>query len=246
MEPRIVELFLLAFLSAFGLVVGLGAAFVALYRRHVRQLRRLSRGIDQLAVLTLDRGALGGRPPPRWLAIRSTNTALLRELLRLDPTDVRLWSEALSRFREQALFLSPPVDGWSLVIGGALPDPAEDVDFCFHFLTRLSREIGEVQLFSADCVLNYHSWIRLQGGRVVRAYAWAGTTEWNEGPVTLDERLLGLRIRTYGEEAETTPYGEQPPEHANCERVALLARRWSVDPIIASEFILQKEHLAGE
>ncbi|MSU33565.1 MAG: hypothetical protein EXS36_00320 [Pedosphaera sp.] len=240
------ELFLLAFLSAFGLVVGLGAVFVALYRRHVRQLRRLNRGFDQLAALTLHRGVLGGQPPPRWLAIRSTNTALLRELLRLDPAAVRLWSEALSRFRERSLFLSPPVDGWSLVIGGALPDPAQDVDFCFHFLTRLSREIGEVQLFSADRVLNYHSWIRLRDGLVVRAYAWAGTTEWNEGRVTLDERLLGLRIRSYGEEAVSPAYGEMSPEQTNSERVVPLARRWSVDPIIASELIIQQEHLAGE
>lgn len=240
------ELFLLAFLSAFGLVVGLGVVFVGLYRRHLWHLRRLNRGVDRLAALALHRGALGGHPPPRWLAIRSTNTPLLRELLRLDPTAVRLWSEALSRFREPSLFLSPPIDGWSLVIGGALPDPAIDVDLCFHFLTRLSREIGEVQLFSADRVLSYHSWIRLREGRVVRAYAWAGTTEWNEGRVTLDERLLGLRIRNYGEEVESTGYGELLPEQINCERVAQLARRWSVDPIIASELILQQEHLAGE
>src|SRR6185503_12168685 len=113
--------------------------------------------------------------------------------------------------------------------------PASDVDAAFHFLTRLSREVGEVQFFSADRVLNFHSWIRVREGRVIRAYAWADGTIWNEGRVSLDERLLGLRSRAYAEEVEPLAYGETSPDQINCERVVLLARRWSLDPIAASE-----------
>ena len=81
---------------------------------------------------------------------------------------------------------------------------------------------------------------------VVRAYAWAGTTEWNEGRATLDELLLGMRVRQYGEDPRVHELGDVPPEQVNCERVPLLARRWSIDPVAASEMILQQEHLASE
>jgi hypothetical protein len=133
------------------------------------------------------------------------------------------------------------VNGWTLVIGGLIPDPGHDIDRLYHFLSGLSRQVGEVHFYSLDRVLNFHSWARLSDGNVVRAYAWTGETVWNDGRATLEERLLGLICRAYGEEAEPVRYGEPPPELHNMERVILLARRWSVDPIAASEILLQQE-----
>ena len=233
-------------LASLGCVLGLAFAFFVIYRRHLRRLR-------STAPVRSGRGRAHGRRQPvpfqmpsRWLAIRSSNTGLVRELLGV-PEDVTVsWSEALSRAGESALFVSAPVDGWSLVVGGGLVDPVQDVDALYRMLNRLSRELGEVHCYAADRVLQFHTWARLDDGRVTRAYSWAGETLWNEGRPTLEERLLGFRCRAYCEGTEPPRYGEVSPEAHNTDRVVLLARRWSVDPVAASERLLQKETVRPE
>jgi hypothetical protein len=242
MDPLVVGL-----LGSLGVVVALGALFLVIYRRHLRALRRAGRGLDPLSPLTsARRRAVPFLMPPRWIAIRSTNTPLVRDALGLLDVPAVAWSEALSRSRERALFVSPPVDGWTLVIGAALPDPATDVDVTYRMLHKLSRSVGEVQFFNADRVLNFHAWARLEDGQVPRGYAWAGGTLWNEGRMTLEERLLGMKCRAYAEDPEPVRYGEIPPEQQNTERVILLARRWSIDPVAASEILLHQEAVESD
>ena len=238
----------LLLLGCFLGVIGVGALFAWLIQQHNRQqraLRRANRGLDQLTNLTSARNRVLPYPlPTRWIAIRSSNTSFLREFFGLR-TAVP-WSGALSRARERTLFLSPPVNGWTLLIGAAIPDPAQDIDAVFRVLHRVSKEIGEVQFFGLDRVLNFHAWARFRNGRAVRAYACAGEVLWNEGWVTLEERLLGIRCRGYGEEVPVLRYGEMPPEQVNTERVPLLARRWSVDFAAASEVFLAQEGITSE
>ncbi len=224
-------------------VIGVAVVFAWLIRQHNREqrsMRRTNRGLDQLSLVASSRQRVLPYPlPSRWMAIRSSNTALLRDILGLrHPVP---WSEALGRARERTLFLSQPVNGWTLLVGGAIPDPVQDVDAVFRCLQKVSAEIGEVQFYSADRVLNFHGWARFRNGRAVRAYACAGEVLWNEGWVSLEERLLGMRCRGYGDELPTLRYGETPADQTNTERVPLLARRWSVDFAMASELLLAQE-----
>ena len=75
-----------------------------------------------------------------------------------------------------------------------MPDPAVDVDACFRFVVDLSRKLGQVQFFSASRILHHHAWVRVEGGRVVRAYAWAGETLWSQGLRTPAEKELGMSL----------------------------------------------------
>lgn len=225
-------------LASLGVVLGFVAVAVAVYRRNLALLRRPR-------LLALD-GSSGRRPSPwpaprRWLAARTTNTALVAETVGAKPGGPCVWSDALARAQQRFLFVSAPVDGWTLVIGGGLPDASADPDRLYHFLRRVSGALGEVCYFSTDRVLNYHSWARLERGWVRRAYAWGGEALWNEGPVTPDEHELGLRCRSYGEAAETPGFGETSAEQQNAERVSILARLWSVDLALATELLLQQE-----
>ena len=223
-------------------VLGVALLFLTVYRLDRRRLRRAGRQIDPLGPLTTARRRpVPFQMPARWLAIRTGNTALVRETFGLVNAPPSPWSEALARSRMRRIFVSPPVDGWTLVIGAKLPDPAQDIDVAYRFLTHASRALGEVHFYTADRVLSFHTWARLDDGHVTRAYGWAGETLWNEGRVTLEEKLLGLRCRAYGEEPEPIRYGDVPPELHNTERVILLARRWSVDPVVASEILLHQE-----
>ena len=100
---------------------------------------------------------------------------------------------------------------------------------CFHFLTALSRKLGHVEYFSASRVVQHHCWVLLEKGPyLLRAYAWAGETLWNQGPVTAAEKDLEMLCLEYA--SEQSPFALREALSANCEKVNQLAARWSIDP----------------
>ncbi len=173
--------------------------------------------------------------PCRWLAIRGSDPLTVVAALDLhNPADCS-WAEGMAEARARKLFISPPIGEWVLVVGPGLPDPAEDVDRCFHLLTRLSRKLGEVQFFSLNRVLSHHAWARLETGRVRRAYAWAGQTLWNQGEMTRAENELVMKCFQYTETSQQTDFSRPAPVNFNAEKVPLLAARWSLDPMLIDE-----------
>jgi hypothetical protein len=132
-------------------------------------------------------------------------------------------------------------------MGSGLPDPGEDVDACFRFVVGLSRKLGQVQFFSASRVLQHHAWVQADGGKVLRAYAWAGKTLWHQGRRTKAEKELELKCYDYGDSTERPSI--TPPEAValNVDKVPLLAARWSIDPGHLDERLLEHEQgIAGE
>jgi hypothetical protein len=190
-------------------------------------------------------GSSGRHPilkrPDCWLAIKNRNLMAVQSALGLHNPKPCTWSEGLSGSSDQKLFISPPVSGWILVIGPALPDPSDDVDICHRFLMDLSRKVGHVQFFNASGILNHHAWIQIETGRVHRAYAWAGRTLWNEGKVTQAEKDLGLKCFDYAETVESNAFGLPESIASNLERVHLLASRWSLDPDEIDERYIDRE-----
>jgi hypothetical protein len=183
--------------------------------------------------------------PPAWLAIRSRNLEAVQAALELTNTKPCSWVEGITR--EQKLFIAPPVNGWILVVGSGLPDTSDDVDATFRFLTTLSRKLGHVQFFTANRVLAHHAWARLEAGRVVRAYAWAGRTLWNQGIKTRAELELSLKCFLYFETPERPAYGQPDVIAMNTEKVPLLAARWSLDPAAIDERLFEQSRgIAGE
>lgn len=185
--------------------------------------------------------------PGRWLAIRGADPSAVQAALGLHNPRPCSWEEGLASVREHKLFISPPIAGWTLVLGSELPDPADDVDACFHFLTALSRKLGQVQYFNADRILYDHAWVRAEAGRIVRAYAWAGGTLWNQGALTPAEVSLGLRCLAYGEMAQRNGYGIPDSAVMNVERTPALAARWSINPVGIDERVFARAGgIAGE
>lgn len=183
--------------------------------------------------------------PGCWLVIKSRNLARVQQALGLDHPKRCSWLEGLAG--EEPWFIAPPVKGWILVTGTGLPDPCEDADACFRFLLELSRKLGHVQCFSASRILHHHAWIKAKRGHVLRAYAWAGKTLWNQGRKTRAEKLLALSCYEYLD-AETAEAALGQPEllEANVTKVPLLAARWSLDPAHIYEHLCEKEcGLAG-
>jgi hypothetical protein len=183
--------------------------------------------------------------PPAWLAVRSRNLHAVQSALALNNPKPCTWIEGITR--EQKLFIAPPLNGWILIVGQGLPDPAEDVDACFRFLHGLSRKLGHVQFFTANRVLGHHAWARFEAGRVTRAYTWAGKTLWNQGIKTRAELELGLKCFHYLELPDRPAYGQPDVIAMNTEKVPLLAARWSLDPATIDERLFEHAHgVAGE
>jgi hypothetical protein len=184
------------------------------------------------------------RRPTTWLAVRSRNVHAVQVALGLNNVQPCTWMEGLSG--EEKLFIAPPVKGWVLIVGSGLPDPADDVDVCFRFLTSLSQKLGHIQYFKANRVLGHHAWVRVENGEVMRGYAWAGTTLWNQGMETRAEREFGLKCFQYFESPDQT-FEESEIAATNVEKVSSLASRWSLDPASVDENLFEHAYgIAGE
>lgn len=179
--------------------------------------------------------------PNCWLAIKNRNLMTVQSALALHNPKPCSWAEGLLGESEAKVFLSPPVSGWILVIGSALPDPNDDVDGCFRFMMDLSRKVGHVQCFSANAMLNHHAWVQAEAGHILRAYAWAGKTLWNQGKMTQAENDLSMKCYDYAETSEALPFASTEPGASNSDKVHLLAARWSLDPDELDERFIEHE-----
>jgi hypothetical protein len=233
----------------FGCVACLSTVMIWL----VLRMRRNAVSLTQTSVFPQSIASLANRRqfhpnhtnrPPMWLAIRSLNPAEVQEALELEDPTPCSWVECMEG--EHTLFISPPVNGWVFVVGAGLPAPAEDVDASFRFLTAISRKLGLVQFFQADPVLHHHAWVRVEAGRVVRAYAWGGSTLWNQGLKTSTEIELGVKCLAYDAEFDSSIFGGQDWPALNVEKVPQIAARWSLDPATVGGRILTQVHgIAG-
>ena len=183
--------------------------------------------------------------PSRWIAIRSGNPVAAQTVLGLHNAKPCSWGEGLNMLTDHTLFISPPIDGWLLVVGHGLPDPSDDVDECYRFILRLSRELGHVQFFSINRAVDHHAWVKAEGNRVIRAYAWAGETLWNQGRMTSAEAEVGMKCYGYGEARDPALIGGEV-QHSNADKVTFLAARWSFDPTnIDEQRISAAQGIAG-
>ncbi len=234
---------LLLLLFSIALSVGMGIVVLVLRRLATRHQQVSKPG--PAPSHTFQEHPCAFRWPGSWLAIKTRSPLSVQSALGLHNPKPCSWIQGLAG--EEKLFIAPPVKGWILVMGSGLPEPSDDVDVCFRFLLDLSRKLGHVQFFSASRVLHYHAWVKADGGRIVRAYAWAGRTLWAQGAITSAEKELGLKCFNYLENLEPPAFGQPDIASLNADKVGLLAARWSIDPgRIDTRFLQMERGIAGE
>jgi hypothetical protein len=231
-------------LMLFSVALSVGVAMVALVVRRARAKPPAGSSSKEQGGPAFDRTSVFPRPNC-WLTVRSRSLLAVQSALGLNNPKPCSWLEGLAD--DDRLFIAPPVKGWILVLGSGLPDPSDDVDACFRFVVDLSRKLGQVQFFSASRILHYHAWVQADGGRILRAYAWAGRTLWKQGTQTRAEKELDLKCFDYAETAERVSFNQPDLIATNADKVPLLAARWSLDPARIEERFLEKERgIAGE
>jgi len=210
-----------------GLVLGMGIMLLACIIAMRRGVQATESMLRYPPVSSSFQSAFAPRPAS-WLAVRSQSPQVVRAALGLDHFVPCPWVEGLTG--GHGFFIGRPVNGWIIVTGSGLPDPGDDADECFRFLTGLSRQLGHVQFFQAEQVLHHHAWVRMENGVVQRAYAWATETVWDQGSRTGAETDLSMKCFSYGEHPAAGSWAATEWMAANVAKVPLLAARWSLDP----------------
>lgn len=173
-----------------------------------------------------------------WLAIRTRNTQAVASLLGLGDAMPANWRLGIAQTRNERgtqIFVSPPVLGWTLVVGFSLPSPVgrRFVDKCSPLLEQLGREFADVQYFQGDSLIELFAWARVVDGKIVRAFAIGDEGMiWNKGKLTKEERTLGLKmfeLRGVQGGSAVTAAGDLFA-YPTDEHVLKLASRWSLDP----------------
>ncbi|MGD9923486.1 MAG: hypothetical protein AB7V13_18885 [Pseudorhodoplanes sp.] len=174
-----------------------------------------------------------------WLAVRTEDTRGVAAALGLAGVERVNWRAGLGtvyddRLGETHVFVTPPVAGWTFVIGLPLPHPAGDsyADKMTPLLLQLSRRFGEAQYFLSFPPADHFAWARARAGRLVRAFAIApaGVT-WSSGHLTAEERAMGMGLfELRGVRGREGDAGGRMLLYPTERHVTELAGRWGLDP----------------
>lgn len=185
------------------------------------------------------RAAASGRPPNMpvgfgrkcmWLAVRGTDLQAVVVELALTECRPASWSEGVAAGYDgtkSTVFVTPPLDGWVLVMGTREPSPDPGL------LERLSIRFGEVQHFATHRGASAGGWSRAIGGNVQRRVEFGdGVLIVAKGPLSEIEQELGLREGTQVEDRSASDDSEASDEQLflDEEEVLRVAGAWSLDP----------------
>ncbi|WRZ89725.1 hypothetical protein OHB54_12035 [Streptomyces sp. NBC_01007] len=173
-----------------------------------------------------------------WLSVPGRDNGQVADALGLLARVAMDWETGTLAAYRRGVFVASPVDGWTLAHGGIhLTAGHEDSGpALLSWLESLGLRLGDFQYFRTDRIGEYHSWARVEAGRVVRAYCY---DNWSDpvlriGEPTEIERELGVGLRgqeegmaNWNESEWDDWYAAMPSER----HVMAIAQRWGICPL---------------
>ena len=173
-----------------------------------------------------------------WLAIRASNAEDVIRSVSIDNVQSANWRTGFIAAYNGHAFVSPPVDGWVLVVSDRLPGLGHepDTEEWISLMRSLSEKHGDVQYFGTHRVVGYHAWSRFVDGREQRAFAYSGEsgeTLVDRGARTAGETELGYNYFDPNcPEAKSNAYWEREDLcYPDEEHVMEIAGKWSINPM---------------
>ena len=175
-----------------------------------------------------------------WIAVNTENTGKVARVIGLSKKERANWRSGLeivhnSSIGANKIFVSPPLNGWTFIVGTAIPFPAgaKMADNCTPILTALNDKFKDVQYYFADEELGFFAWARLRNSKIGRAFAWGDEgIIWNRGRATKEERTLGLRpLEPQTAKLEERASALQRLVYPSEDHVHRLAGAWSINPM---------------
>ncbi len=174
-----------------------------------------------------------------WLAIRTRDTQRVIDVLGLAHVQPANWNTGLgsvynSTLGESHMFVSPPVNGWTFVVGNCLPQPLGRTftDKATPMLIDLGGAFIEIQYYFCAAEVDFLGWARVIDGKLVRAFAVGDEgVLWNRGKPTKEEKATGLKLfELRGVRGRKGDAGAEIVLYPTEEHIMHLAGKWSLDP----------------
>jgi hypothetical protein len=172
----------------------------------------------------------------QWIAAKCDASKDLADALQLQevqPANWRSGHRAAYGYPKALVFITPPLNGWILAVGG-LPDPSDPSALATWrtLMTRVSLQFGEAQFFATHRVCSYTAWGRYIKGDEKRLFANGDVPLYNFGKAFADEaELLTHFFDPASPEASNESYWSREDLHFPDEDdVFKLAQAWSIDP----------------
>jgi hypothetical protein len=139
-----------------------------------------------------------------WFAVKATDPTSVLDALDFREATPANWASGLaaaygdSQSTDRWVFVSPPISGWVLVVGGRLPYPTvethHDIGRRFDVLfSRLMKRFDDVQFLGSYRVVGFVACARALNGTPIRIFAYAdGDVLANIGEQTPEEAKLGF------------------------------------------------------
>lgn len=143
----------------------------------------------------------------KWFAARDISTQALFAALALEDARPANWNSGIAAAREiippYRVFVTPPVQGWTLVVGHGLPYPTDIADWndtrtlvgapFDEMFARLVQLSPEVCFFGTHRGVSFDAWAKASHGVVTRVFCYGEAEVYaNRGAQTEEERMLGL------------------------------------------------------
>lgn len=173
-----------------------------------------------------------------WFAIPTRDSAKVITAFALKDTMRANWASGVQAVYDDTtrVFVTPPVDGWTLVLGLGFPsfDSAERTREFLGLIDKISTSFPEFYYFGTHRVVEFQSWVKVEGGKIQRAYAYLGErgeTLYESGKKTDEEMALGFAFfDERSPEAESEEYFERTDlRFPDEEDVMNIAAAWTID-----------------
>lgn len=170
----------------------------------------------------------------QWMAIKTNDVQYVIQQLPSVKIEQTNWEQGLDtiyHFRGNAktcpVFVSPVIQGWVLIIGDCFTD-FSNIRAFDDFTAPLLAKFADVQYFGSHRVVDYFAWAKAENGQWIRRFAfYQGDIALNDGAQTEAEKQLGLLDIRSNADWDI----EQWLESADEETPALIAERWSINPL---------------
>jgi hypothetical protein len=167
-----------------------------------------------------------------WWAVATVDTDAVVAAFALQDAEPCSWTTGVQRAYRDSVFVTPPIAGWTLVVGAERPIDQDARQRFLAPLLELSSRFVTALLFATHRVVEYHLWAKAVSGRLVRAFACvgeSGVTFWNEGSLTPEEQALGFAAFA-GNRADCGSDKHVKERYPDETDVMDIAAAWSVSP----------------
>jgi len=178
-----------------------------------------------------------------WLAIPTQDSAKVITAVGLKDAVRANWASGVEAVYRgisglSQVFVTPPVEGWTLVVGLGLPsfDTPERTREFLDFINKVAASFPAFYYFGTHRVVDYHAWVKVAGGKIERAYAWLGErgqTLCESGNKSAEEVALGFAFfDERSPEAASTGYYERKSLRFPCEEAVMkISAAWTINTL---------------